>query len=123
MSKVMMIVDDSRVSRMMIKAIVQKSHSDWTLLEAEQGDDAIAKVKSALTAIDFFSVDYNMPGMDGLTLIENLRTHHAPSARFALLTANIQDAIRARAYDLEVLCVHKPITETSILEILEYFND
>ncbi len=122
MSKVMMIVDDSRVSRMMIKAIVQKSHSDWTLLEAENGDDAIQKAQNADT-IDFFSVDYNMPGMDGLTLIESLRSHIFPTARFTLLTANIQDAIRARAYEIEVLCVHKPITEVSIREILEYFND
>ncbi|QEP44705.1 response regulator [Ectothiorhodospiraceae bacterium BW-2] len=120
MSKTIMIVDDSRVSRMMIKAIVQQRHPDWAIQEADNGASALECAQEA--SIDFFSVDYNMPGDDGLTVIEKLRAQHADS-RFALLTANIQEAVRSRAYELQVLCVNKPITETSVGEILEYFAD
>lgn len=120
MPKTVMIVDDSRVSRMMIRSHILKVFPGWTIIEADDGDDALSKLSEQ--TINYFSVDYNMPGLDGLSLIARLREQCADS-RYALLTANIQDALRARAYELGVLCVNKPITDTSVGEILEYFNE
>ena len=118
-NKTIMIIDDSKVSRMMIIAIIKEKYPDHQFLEASNGDEAIEI--STGKNIDSFSVDFNMPGMDGLELIEKLRKTFT-KAKFALLTANIQQAIHDRAKSINTICINKPISETSIIKMLEYFD-
>ncbi|MBL4620971.1 MAG: response regulator [Immundisolibacteraceae bacterium] len=110
--KSMLIIDDSITSRMMLKSIVSKEHSDWTICEAANSEEALAQVSQQ--SFDLVTVDYNMPGMDGLTLIPLLQKE-MPNARIALLTANIQDYIQQGADDLGVPIIHKPITPAKVL--------
>lgn len=111
MSKVILVCDDSRISRMMIKAIITDRRPDWTIIEAESGDDALAKV--ADNPFDIATLDLNMPGMDGLELAEKLQAIY-PEAIYSLLTANIQDVIKERAEQLNLTFIGKPITEDKI---------
>lgn len=64
-----LVVDDSKVSRMMITAIIKDKHSDWTIIEAGSGNDALSASEGR--KLDLCIIDYNMPGMDGLTLKES----------------------------------------------------
>ncbi len=107
----MLIVDDSRLSRMMIKNYALASHPNWTILEAVDGDDALSQCNNQ--TIDCMTVDYNMPGMNGLTLIEKLRELY-PDAQIALLTANIQDSIKKQTEEIGVDFIQKPITPEKI---------
>ena len=117
-NKTIMVIDDSKVSRMMIIAILKDKHPELTFLEASSGDEAIAL--SDGKSIDFFSVDYNMPGMDGLKLIAQLKDSFTDS-KFTLLTANIQDATHQKAQKVGAICLNKPINEACIDGMLEYF--
>lgn len=119
-TKTILIVDDSKVSRMMIKAIIKDHHPSWVMLEAGSADEAIEINKQH--SIDYFSVDLNMPGRDGLELISIFKSTNT-SGKYALLTANIQEQIKQNASDLGVNCINKPITEISIGKMLVYFND
>ena len=116
--KTLLIVDDSRVSRMMLKSIISYRRPDWAILEAEHAANALEVLES--NEVDLFSIDLNMPGIDGLELIEQLRTRY-PDSGMALLTANIQDATHQRANKLGVSCINKPITEESVDLMLESF--
>ncbi|QYZ65678.1 MAG: response regulator receiver protein [Gammaproteobacteria bacterium (ex Lamellibrachia satsuma)] len=115
----MLIVDDSKLSRMMVRAIVKQVQGDWNIIEAENGEDAL--VKSEAETVDIMTLDYNMPGMDGLTLAEHMRQRF-PDASIALLTANIQDTIRLRAESAGVGFIQKPITEDKIAEFVDVHN-
>ncbi len=115
----LLIVDDSKVSRIMIRGIVTKKHPEWDLVEAGSSEEALEK--AAQTDIDFFSIDLNMPGIDGLEMIAQLPDRYASTPK-VLLTANIQDNIAHRATALDATCVHKPITEDSIDKMLKVFN-
>lgn len=117
--KIILIVDDSKVSRMMIKAIIKDLYPEWTILEAANTDEAIEC--STNNPIDFYSVDLNMPGKDGLELIAILKPKKS-DAMFALLTANIQPHVRNSAKELGAECFNKPITNTSVGEMLSYFH-
>jgi len=114
-SKTVLIVDDSRVSRMMIKRFVQEIEPDWSVIEGGDGDEALAVTEAA--DIDMMIIDYNMPGMDGLTLAEKLKQRF-PLANATLLTANIQSAIENKAKDIGVGFEKKPITEEKIRGII-----
>lgn len=59
-----------------------------------------------------------MPGETGLDVLERLRSL-APGADVALVTANIQSAIRQRAADLGCRFVAKPVTGEKIDKLLD----
>ena len=115
----LLIIDDSRVSRMMIKQLVSSKQPDWNILEAANGEEGLEL--AAQNDIDFFSIDLNMPGIDGLEVIEQLQKSNG-ACSIVLMTANIQEAIFKRALKLGASCIHKPITEESIGRMLEIFN-
>lgn len=119
MSKVILVCDDSRISRMMIKAIIKDRKPDWTIIEAENGDDALSKVENS--PFDVATLDLNMPGMNGLELAEKLQELY-PNATYSLLTANIQDAIKERAAKLNLTFIGKPITEDKVGAYLDSLN-
>lgn len=112
---VVLIVDDSRVSRLMAKQYILAMHADWTIEEAATGEEALAKA-GALQP-DLVVLDVNMPGMGGVAAAEELRKL-LPAAHISLLTANVQDATRVRAEDLGVGFMEKPITAERIARLL-----
>lgn len=117
MSDVMniLIIDDSRVSRMMVKGIAKQKYPDAFIVEAGNADETLAlEIDTELTHI---ICDYNMPGMDGLSLCQELKKLH-PNAYINLLTANVQAAIRNKAQDMGIHFTKKPVTEERILSIL-----
>ena len=70
MGKTALIVDDSRTMRQMVAFTL--TNAGFTMIEAEDGKDAVNKV-SAGTKLDIIVTDLNMPEMDGITLIKELR--------------------------------------------------
>ena len=69
MSKTVLIVDDSTSMRQMVSFTMQEIGYD--VIEGEDGQDALSKVTGQ--KLDLVITDLNMPNMDGMTLIRNLR--------------------------------------------------
>jgi CheY-like chemotaxis protein len=114
--KTVMIVDDSGISRMMLRAIIENSYENWNILEA--ADAREAEKLSETNNIDLITLDMNMPGMDGLTVAPSLKKN-CPAAKIALLTANFQERIKSKAEMQGLLFIPKPITEEKILQFIE----
>jgi len=70
MSKTALVVDDSRTMRQMVAFTL--TNAGFTVIEAEDGKDAVRKVEAG-TKLDIVVTDLNMPEMDGITLIKELR--------------------------------------------------
>ncbi|WP_413459955.1 response regulator transcription factor [Herbaspirillum huttiense] len=117
--KTLLIVDDSKVSRMVIKANVLAVHPDWQVMEAGTGEEAIAQVEQRVP--DYCTMDINMPGMLGTDAAAQILQAH-PSVRIAIFSANIQEAVQTRAQQLGALFVAKPVTEKSIGQALLHFR-
>lgn len=115
----LLIVDDSRMSRMLLRALVADSRPDWRIAEAGSGDEALALIASETP--DFVSMDVNMPGLSGLEAAGRIRLHH-PETRVALCTANIQESIRESAARAGVHFVAKPITALSVADAIAFFE-
>jgi len=113
--RTILIIDDSRVSRMMVKSLAKQNYPEASIFEAGNAQEALAlDITDELTHI---ICDYSMPGMDGLSLCKELQKDH-PTSYITLLTANIQAAIRNRAQDMGIHFKKKPVTEERILSIL-----
>ena len=110
-----LVVDDSRLSRLMIRAFITRAHPDWTIIEASNGQEALQKTTARM--VHLMTIDLNMPGMDGLTLATQLQHNH-PAAYITLLTANIQESVRHYAEAAGMGFIAKPITEENVLACL-----
>jgi two-component system chemotaxis response regulator CheY len=106
----LLIVDDSRVSRMMIKAIVKEALPDSDICEAGNSEEAITQL-AEVGQIDMAIVDFNMPGLNDLELYKQIQDK---IPRKALLTANIQPHIREEAEAMGIAFFNKPIDENVI---------
>ena len=68
--KTMLLVDDSRAVRLAGRRMITPLGFD--ILEAENGADALRVVKEP-PEVDAILLDWNMPVMDGLTFLKQLR--------------------------------------------------
>ncbi|TQV89753.1 response regulator transcription factor [Aliikangiella coralliicola] len=117
MSKKILIVDDSLVSRMMIKEIVMSRHPDWECSQAASADKALEACQ--VKQFDFITLDLNMPGKNGLDAAPEIIATQK-DAKIALLTANIQSATKQKATDIGLAFVAKPVTEEGVLDFVGY---
>ena len=113
----LLIVDDSKVSRMRIRAFFQSHCPNWVLQEAASGDEAL--VMAAQDKPDFVTMDVNMPGMSGFETAQLMLARDA-DIRIVMLTANIQESSRKLAASLRLNFVAKPVTESSLQLALDF---
>lgn len=111
-----MVVDDSKVSRMLSTAIIKARFPEAKVLEAGSGQAALELLESESPEIAI--LDMNMPGMTGLELAAMLRQSH-PQLRLAMLTANVQQSVQQQAESIGISFYRKPIGEAVINDILD----
>lgn len=116
--KKLLIVDDSKVSRIIIRAHVLAKHPDWQIVEASSGTQAITMADQE--ALDYCTMDINMPGMLGTDAAEQILTKH-PGMRMVIFSANIQETFQSRANSVGAIFVAKPVTEKTVNLALEHF--
>lgn len=69
-NKVALIVDDSKLARMQLRQMFEVL--SFYVIEASSGVEALDKVANS-PQIDIITIDYEMPGMDGMDLIQKIR--------------------------------------------------
>ena len=106
-----LIVDDSKLARMVMASAFRRLGPEWELIEATNADDAINVI--AAHAVDIALIDFNMPGTDGLELVARIRKTH-PKMPLAVVSANVQDEIIGRARELNAAFVTKPLTDEAL---------
>jgi CheY-like chemotaxis protein len=106
-----LIVDDSKLARMVMASAFRRLRPDWELIEATSAQEALDKI--SVGSIDLALVDFNMPDTDGLELLAKIRQSH-PKMPVALVSANLQDEIIARTRELNAAFVPKPLTDDAL---------
>ena len=76
-----LIVDDSVSMRQMVGYTLRQG--GYEVIEAEHGADALNKLTGA--TVDLIITDLNMPVMDGITLIQNVRKQPAMKSKPILM--------------------------------------
>ena len=113
--KSVLIVDDSRVSRKMIRHLLEHSGFEVAAeaINGKEGLDLYVKLRP-----DVVAMDITMPEMNGIDALKAIKEHD-PDAKVVIISAagqdyNKADAIRAGA----VAFVTKPYSDEEILEAL-----
>ena len=106
-----MVVDDSKLARMVVASAFRRLRPEWELIEAVNAEDALTRISKE--SIDIALIDFNMPDVDGLALLAKVRASR-PAMPIAILSANLQDEIIARARELNAAFVPKPLTDDAL---------
>lgn len=102
---VILVVDDSKVSRSLSVGMLQKRRPEAEIHEA--GDGATAVASALGLAPQLVLMDVNMPGISGLDAAAQILAAR-PGTRIAILTANYQEATQRRAAELGLALFRKP---------------
>lgn len=71
--KNLMIVDDDIDDRFFFRSAILKYNPSYEIMEAENGDDALKKLRKTEALPDFIFLDLNMPKMDGRECLKELK--------------------------------------------------
>jgi two-component system chemotaxis response regulator CheY len=110
-----LLIDDSRTMRNIQKKVLSAMPS-LQFAEAADGVEALAVIAATPGGFDFMIVDWNMPNMDGLTLVKKVRETDTKTLLIMATTeaekTRVLDAIRAGVNNYVV----KPFTPESLME-------
>ena len=117
MTTTVLIVDDSKLARIVAAKAITALKPAWQRMEASNASEALELISK--NQIDVALVDFNMPGKNGVELAEEMRKLR-PSMPIALITANIQNEVVAAAKAVDAVFVAKPLTQQSLQDFLNF---
>lgn len=119
MTKTFLIVDDSASMRQLVAFTIKDAGYD--VLLAENGRDALEKLNRA--KIDMVITDLNMPEMDGITLIQELRgMADYKFVPIVMLTTESQEAKKLEGRDAGASgWIVKPFSPDKLLLVVKKF--
>ena len=115
MKPTILIVDDSKLARIVAAKALATLQPDWQRIEAGNADQAMELLKAR--DVHACVIDFNMAGKNGLELGQELRTLY-PSLPIAIITANVQDEIINAARAIGATFVSKPLTAEGLKDFL-----
>lgn len=113
-----LVVDDMQTSRDLITRAL-KDIGITNVATVSNGMDALKHINDYETHLVF--CDYNMPGMDGLTLLDTLRKRPATrNIGFIVVTGRASPAMLAKGQELRMNnLIRKPFTTKQLRECVE----
>ena len=115
-----LLVDDSAMSRMILKEILG---GDYSILEAENGQECLEKMQAEAGNIAMVLLDINMPVMDGFEVLKAMNVNHTiEDIPVIMISSDDSDAAIRRSYELgasdyvtrpfDALIVYRRVTNT-----------
>lgn len=116
MEKTIMIVDDSTSMRMSLRLVLQ--NAGYMVVEAVDGVDALTRLEASTSLV---LTDLTMPNMDGLELLEAIRSIPAyEELPIIVLTTEGKTAPKVKARKFGAICwVVKPYLPQQLLAAIE----
>ncbi|PAW65102.1 MAG: hypothetical protein B9S36_00970 [Verrucomicrobiia bacterium Tous-C2TDCM] len=81
-----LVIDDLPANRVLLRKVLQSA--GYAVIEATNGDEALALISGRVLLPDLIVTDIEMPGMDGVTLVDRLRRLGSPSALIPVIAAS-----------------------------------
>ena len=107
-----LVVDDSKAARMLIKSILSEYSEDVELIEAENGQEAVDAY--SLYTPDVTFLDLTMPVMSGYDAL-NIIIKENPHAIVIILTADIQEKSVSRCVNAGAYMVLKKLPQKELI--------
>ena len=94
MLKVLLVEDDLQLAKIVKKILISKG---FDVVLKNDGILALEEIKK--NSFDFYLIDINIPGIDGLELVKHIRKLHDDEGFIIMITANIDEYYFEKAYE------------------------
>lgn len=117
--KTILIIDDSQTVRMQLKTLLETA--GFKVEEAIDGQSGYNKIMS-LPKIDLLITDYNMPGSDGLSMLESVKAKMGGNLNFPtfVMTTETSESLKQTGKSLGVLAwINKPFSPDKLIAAIQ----
>jgi len=115
-----LVVDDEELVRMVTKAVL--AYRGYEVVEAEDGEDAVAKYAAAPTSFDLVLMDMHMPRLNGHDALLRIRQLN-PAAKAIMLSGGLPDAEGGIGQMEKVAFLHKPFENQELVRLVRELLD
>ena len=116
-----LVVDDDMINRMLLKALLKKNPKIGTVIEAENGSDALEKAKKS-SNIDLILLDVMMPILDGIEFLKIFRSDMANS-HIPVIVLTTDDTRKSEVFDNGANdFLRKPILQKDLARSIEQWT-
>lgn len=117
----LLLAEDEEVLRMLVVDTLEDE--GYEVDEAEDGEEAFEKIKE--TDYDLVMIDYMMPGMTGIEVIEKIRNElNNQELKILMLTAKSQQADKDRAKEAGAnYFLAKPFSPLKLVDLVQEVLD
>jgi len=115
----LLIVDDSKLNRVLASSLVESNHIDLNVLFAETGEEALEIIDS--NNIDIVLLDIIMPGMGGIETLKQIKEVPSRAEIKVLMYSTVSEKdYFKKCFELGATdFIHKPIEEVEYLSRLK----
>jgi CheY-like chemotaxis protein len=114
-----LLVDDSKTMRAIVRKILSASRYALDIFEASDGNTALAKVQTGKFSLVL--IDYNMPGLNGVETLSEIKRKH-PKVAVVMMTSAEDNAVSERARAAGAFAfLRKPFYPADVKAILQNF--
>ena len=94
-----LVIDDMQANRILLGKFLKSA--GYAVFEASNGIEALELIRATAIKPDLVITDVEMPVMDGITMIEQVRYLESPLAGVPIITAsgNADEEMRSRAFE------------------------
>lgn len=116
--KNVLVADESKIMRQLLIRTISH-YSDFHIIEAEDGIDALEKIKSNPVKLIF--VDYNMPRMNGIDFMKTIRKEpeYKNTPVVMLTSESDENKVRSGYVAGATVYVIKPYQPESLIKIVD----
>jgi len=111
-----LLVDDSTTLLMSVEAVLRKA--GWEVQTATGGPEALRKLGSFRP--DLILTDLNMPGMDGITLVKEIRK--LPQTRFTPILMLTTESLQSKRQEAKAAgatgWLVKPVQAAALMDVI-----
>ena len=115
-----LVVDDEELVRMVTKAVL--AYRGYQVVEAEDGEDAVAKYSAAPSSFDLILMDMHMPRLNGHDALLRIRELN-PKAKAIMLSGGIHDPEGGIGQMEKVAFLHKPFENQELVRLVRQLLD
>lgn len=116
MAKKILVVEDSRAFRQQI--VITLEREGFQTVEAGDGSEGVKKLKSE--SFDIAVVDVNMPNLNGLDMVSQVKSDNVYQGPIIMLTTEGERDVISKGRDLGIDCwMVKPFDPTALVEAIK----
>jgi two-component system chemotaxis response regulator CheY len=120
MKQTILVVDDSDVIRSIVEQTLRLYHYDH-IITAIDGEDGLAKAKANRNEIGLYVFDVNMPKMDGISLVKEVRAFDSTTPIIMLTTETDKAKMMTARENGATGWIIKPFQGDKFIRVVEMY--